>query len=137
MTSSVVPAASLMKANLAKPMSVGSTMNSTPLSRSPGDCRLKVVYGQADVVAHPGVDLLRDRQRQAVHLQADNRDATKLQLLDFFGAQGALVEGDGLWHVVNNQMAMVKTVCDLLCGHLFLLFSAVLAHRKSPSVPLW
>ena len=97
-------------------------MNSTPLSPQPGDCRLKVIHGQTDVVAHPGVDLLRNRQRQAVHLQADDRDAAKLQLLDFRGTQGVLVEGDGFRHVVNNQMAMVETVCDLLsCGHLFLL----------------
>src|SRR5262249_33738589 len=106
------------------------------------DGGLKIIHGQANMITHPSMNLLRDGERQTVELQADNGDATKLHFLDSLGAKCALVERDGLGHIVNDQMPVVKTVMDCgSCGHdlppfvyrLCTLFAGVVCRLRSVS----
>src|SRR6516162_4031729 len=84
------------------------------------------------MATHPGVDLLRDGEWQTIQLQADNRSAAKLHFLDFLGTKRVLVKGDGLRHIGNDQMPVMKAIMDCVSGvHVFLLLSAGLLLSSS------
>jgi hypothetical protein len=64
------------------------------------------------------VNLLRDGERQTIELQADNQSAAKLRFLDSPGAKRVLVERDGLRHIGNDQMPVMKAVMECVSsGH--------------------
>src|SRR5262245_32218533 len=100
------------KGKLGKSQVCGLDDEFRPFVTQVRDRSLKVINSETNMIPHPSMNLLRDRERQTVQLQAHNRDAAKLHFLDFLGAKRALVERGSLRHIVNDQMPVVKTVSD-------------------------